>query len=93
MLPDSQPQPESTPAPSPATSTGEIPTHRRRVRYAGSHPRRFAEKYKEKAPEHYAEDVARIIASGKTPAGSHRSILVTEILETLEPQPGQTLVD
>ena len=83
MPPD--PLPESVPIPvqSPVTSTGEIPTHRRRVRYAGSHPRRFAEKYKEKAPEQYAADVARIIASGKTPAGSHRSILVPEILETL----------
>jgi 16S rRNA (cytosine1402-N4)-methyltransferase len=93
MLPDPLPEPEPTPVQSPVTSTGEIPTHRRRVRYAGSHPRRFAEKYKEKAPEQYAADVARIIASGKTPAGSHRSILVPEILETLEPQAGQTLVD
>ena len=93
MTPDSLPQPDPLPVPSPDTAPGEIPTHQRRVRYAGSHPRRFAEKYKEKSPELYAEDVARIIASGKTLAGSHRSILVPEILETLEPQPGQTLVD
>lgn len=93
MTPDSLPQPDPIPVPSPDTAPGEIPTHQRRVRYAGSHPRRFAEKYKEKSPELYAEDVARIIASGKTLAGSHRSILVPEILETLEPQPGQTLVD
>ena len=58
MTPDSLPQPDPIPVPSPDTVPGEIPTHQRRVRYAGSHPRRFAEKYKEKAPELYAEDVA-----------------------------------
>jgi len=87
MLPDSDPA--SVPPPSPEAN----PVHRRRVRYSGTHPRRFAEKYKEKAPEHYADEVAKIIASGKTPAGSHRSIMVAEILETLEPRPGQTVVD
>ncbi|MFM8878368.1 MAG: 16S rRNA (cytosine(1402)-N(4))-methyltransferase [Verrucomicrobiota bacterium] len=69
------------------------PLRRRRVRYSGTHPRRFAEKYKEQAPEQYVEAVAKVIASGKTPAGSHRSIMVAEILETLEPRPGQTVVD
>lgn len=87
MLPDSDPA--SVPPPSPEAN----PVRRRRVRYSGTHPRRFAEKYKEKAPEHYADEVAKIIASGKTPAGSHRSIMVAEILETLEPRPGQTVVD
>ena len=42
---------------------------RRRRRYSGKNPRRFSEKYKELAPERYADDVARIIATGKTPAG------------------------
>ena len=91
MLPD--PQAPPTPITEPAISADAMPARQRRVRYAGTHPRRFAEKYKEQSPEHYAEDVARIIASGKTPAGSHRSIMVSEILETLEPQPGQTLAD
>lgn len=91
MLPDAEPTP--SPDHSPAPNPPEHPVRRRRVRYAGTHPRRFAEKYKEQAPEQYVDAVAKIIASGKTPAGSHRSIMVPEILETLEPQPGQTVVD
>ncbi|WLD11330.1 16S rRNA (cytosine(1402)-N(4))-methyltransferase RsmH [Planctellipticum variicoloris] len=65
----------------------------RRPRYRGSHPRQFREKYKELQPERYAEDVARVLAGGKTPAGSHRPIMVREILEVLKPQPGETAVD
>lgn len=33
------------------------------------------------------------MASGKTPAGTHRPIMVAEILEILSPQPGQIAVD
>lgn len=65
----------------------------RRPRYSGSHPRQFREKYKELQPERYAEDVARVLAGGKTPAGSHRPIMVREILDVLKPQPGETAVD
>jgi 16S rRNA (cytosine1402-N4)-methyltransferase len=67
--------------------------HRRRPRYAGTHPRRFEEKYKELAPEAYPDTVAKVLASGKTPAGSHVPIMVAEILETLAPRPGETAVD
>jgi len=67
--------------------------HQRRPRYRGTHPRRFAEKYKELNPERYADDVAKVIASGKTPAGTHRSIMVAEILEVLAPKPGEIAVD
>jgi 16S rRNA (cytosine1402-N4)-methyltransferase len=67
--------------------------HKRRPRYRGSHPRRFEEKYKEHDPKRYAETVAKVMASGKTPAGMHRSIMVTEILEVLAPQPGEIAVD
>lgn len=66
---------------------------KRRVRYAGKNPRRFAEKYKEHNPARYADDVAKVIASGKTPAGTHRPILVAEILSVLDPRPGQSFVD
>ena len=66
---------------------------KRRLRYSGSHPRQFHEKYKELNPERYAEDVAKIIASGKTPAGMHRPIMVREILEVLAPRPGEVAVD
>ncbi|EEF62559.1 16S rRNA (cytosine(1402)-N(4))-methyltransferase RsmH [Pedosphaera parvula] len=75
--------PESTPA-SP---------HKRRVRYSGRHPRRFEEKYKELNPERYGAEVQKIIESGKTPAGSHRSICVREIMEVLAPKPGEIAVD
>jgi 16S rRNA (cytosine1402-N4)-methyltransferase len=67
--------------------------HRRRPRYSGKNPRRFEEKYKERDPQRYAETVARVIASGKTPAGTHRPIMVSEILEILAPRPGAIAVD
>ena len=65
----------------------------RRPRYKGTHPKSFREKYKEQNPEKYAEDVAKIIAQGKTPAGMHRSIMVDEIMEFLQIKPGQTGLD
>jgi len=67
--------------------------HRRRPRYAGNHPRRFDEKYKERNPERYAGTVARVLASGKTPAGMASANNGSEVLEVLEPQPGQAAVD
>ncbi len=66
---------------------------KRRPRYSGKNPRQFHEKYKEHNPERYADDVAKIVASGKTPAGTHRPIMVAEILETLAPKPGDIAVD
>jgi 16S rRNA (cytosine1402-N4)-methyltransferase len=67
--------------------------HRRRPRYGGKHPRRFDEKYKEHQPERYPETVHKVLASGKTPAGAHVPVLIAEILEALDPQPGETAVD
>jgi 16S rRNA (cytosine1402-N4)-methyltransferase len=76
---------------SPPTPT---PTpHRRRPHYRGKNPRRFEEKYKEHDPQRYAETVAKVLASGKTPAGMHRSIMVAEILKVLAPRPGEVAVD
>ncbi len=65
----------------------------RRPRYAGTHPRAFHEKYKELNPDRYADDVAKVVAAGKTPAGMHRPIMVREILERLAPVPGNLAVD
>ena len=65
----------------------------RRPRYRGKNPRHFAEKYKEHQPERYADDVAKVLAGGKTPAGTHRPIMVREILEVLGPRPGDVAVD
>jgi 16S rRNA (cytosine1402-N4)-methyltransferase len=78
---------------SPAPEQVPVPQHKRRVRYSGKNPRRFEDKYKERNPELYPEAIARVIASGKTPAGSHRPIMVAEILEVLNPQPGEIAVD
>ncbi|MBK8726067.1 MAG: 16S rRNA (cytosine(1402)-N(4))-methyltransferase RsmH [Holophagaceae bacterium] len=66
---------------------------RRRPRYKGTHPRRFEEKYKELDPSRFAEERLKVMARGQTPAGSHRSIMVREILERLAPQPGETVLD
>ncbi|MEO5803891.1 MAG: 16S rRNA (cytosine(1402)-N(4))-methyltransferase RsmH [Verrucomicrobiota bacterium] len=74
----------STPPPTP---------HQRRPRYTGKNPRRFEEKYKEHNPQRYAETVAKVLASGKTPAGTHRSVMVSEILEVLAPKAGGVAVD
>ena len=67
--------------------------HQRRVRYAGKNPRRFEDKYKELDPQHHADTVAKVLASGKTPAGTHRPIMVAEILAALVPKPGDLAVD
>ncbi|MFI3328914.1 MAG: 16S rRNA (cytosine(1402)-N(4))-methyltransferase RsmH [bacterium] len=55
--------------------------HKRRVRYKGTHPKKFNEKYKELNPEKYKETVDKVINKGSTPAGMHISIMVNEILE------------
>ncbi|MCB9720076.1 MAG: 16S rRNA (cytosine(1402)-N(4))-methyltransferase RsmH [Candidatus Omnitrophica bacterium] len=65
----------------------------RRARYKGSHPRHFSEKYKEHASEKYPEEVQKVVAAGKTPAGTHRPICVPEILSILDPRPGQVGLD
>jgi len=67
--------------------------HKRRPRYQGTHPRAFNEKYKELNPERYADDIEKVMARGDTPAGSHRPIMVEEILQVLRPQPGEIAVD
>jgi 16S rRNA (cytosine1402-N4)-methyltransferase len=75
---------ENLPEPPPAP-------HRRRKRYSGKNPRRFDEKYK----EHGGDDatIAKVLASGKTPVGTHRPIMVAEILAVIAPLPGDVAVD
>ncbi|MEG0688393.1 MAG: 16S rRNA (cytosine(1402)-N(4))-methyltransferase RsmH [Hungatella sp.] len=68
-------------------------THKRRVRYQGTHPKNYQEKYKELQPEKYADTVERVIQKGSTPVGMHLSICVKEILEFLQIRPGQTGLD
>ena len=67
--------------------------HKRRVRYKGTHPRNYKEKYKELQPEKYADTIEKVIQKGGTPAGMHISICVQEILDFLQIQPGQIGLD
>ena len=67
--------------------------HKRRVRYRGTHPRHFHEKYKELNPGKYQDTIAHVIEKGGTPAGMHISIMVPEILEVLKIQPGMRGLD
>ncbi len=80
----SDPENTSTPPPSP---------HRRRLRYSGKNPRKFEHKYKELDPTKHADTIAKVRASGKTPAGMHVPILLKEIMGILSPEPGERAVD
>jgi len=66
---------------------------KRRPRYRGKNPRHFAEKYKEHAPERYADEVAKVVAKGRTPAGTHRPVMLREVLEVLRPNAGDLAID
>jgi hypothetical protein len=57
----------------------EIPHRQRRVRYKGTHPRHYAERYKELDPERHAQELDKVRGRGDTPAGTHRPICVQEI--------------
>ena len=65
----------------------------RRVRYKGTHPRSFGEKYKELDPVTHGSELQKVIERGHTPAGTHRPICVREILEVLAPRPGDVGLD
>lgn len=65
----------------------------RRKRYKGTHPRRFDQKYKELAPDKYPDEVAKVRASGRTPAGTHVPVMLAEVLEALAPKPGEVVLD
>lgn len=67
--------------------------HKRRVRYSGTHPKTYAEKYKERQPEKYADTIEKVISKGSTPAGMHISIMVQEILDFLQIKPGMQGLD
>jgi 16S rRNA (cytosine1402-N4)-methyltransferase len=71
----------------------EIQRGRRRVRYRGTHPRHYAERYKELDPERHAPELEKVQARGDTPAGTHRPICVREILEVLDPHAGDVGLD
>jgi 16S rRNA (cytosine1402-N4)-methyltransferase len=66
---------------------------KRRVRYAGKNPRLFHEKYKELNSDRYASEVQKILDAGKTPAGTHRPIMVEHVLRLLAPRAGDVAID
>ncbi len=67
--------------------------HRRRVRYSGTHPRRFEQRYKELDGAAYPEMQEHIRAQGRTPAGTHVPVLLKEVLEVLDPGQGECVAD
>lgn len=67
--------------------------HVRRVRYSGKYPKKYEEKYKELNPDKYKDIAEHVKAKGNTPAGTHISIMVDEILEFLDIKPGQRGLD
>lgn len=71
----------------------EAPRPPRRKRYSGKNPKRFEDKYKEHQPDRYADTFAKVLASGKTPAGSHIPIMVEECIEALSLEAGMVGVD
>ena len=71
----------------------QAPKSTRRIRYKGTHPKSFKEKYKELQPEAFSDDVSKIVQQGRTPAGMHLSICVNEILDFLKIKPGQIGLD
>ena len=63
------------------------------MRYAGRNPRAFHEKYKELSPDRYTSDVQKVLDAGKTPAGSHRAIMVEDVVRLLAPRSGDVAID
>jgi 16S rRNA (cytosine1402-N4)-methyltransferase len=78
----------------PPEDSGPNPTPRkRRTRYAGTHPRRFEERYKERDLKKYPEIESHVRGQGRTPAGTHVPIMVPEIVAALRPAPGEIVAD
>jgi len=85
------PQPNDLPRPPQGEPGAQRP--RRRPRYSGKYPRRFDQKYKEHDPQLFPETARKVLESGKTLAGSHRPVMVEQILAILAPKPGEIAVD
>ena len=67
--------------------------HKRRVRYKGTHPRSYKEKYKELQPEKYADTIEKVSKKAE-----HLLVCIflsayRKILDFLQIQPGQTGLD
>ena len=53
----------------------------RRIRYSGSYPKAFKERYKEIRGD--ADTISKVLAKGSTPAGTHVPIMMEEVLQYL----------
>ena len=89
---------DETSSESMSESSGEQPKPQpdrppRRQRYAGKNPRNFSEKYKELRSEEYPAEIVKIVSHGRTPAGTHRPIMVDEIMLALRLVPGSIVAD
>ena len=78
-----------------ASGNGSAPSGKgkRRVRYSGTHPKKFQEKYKERNIAAYPELEAHLCAKGKTPASTHIPVLTEEVMACLKPAPGEVIID
>jgi len=64
-----------------SSSSSPNQEHRRRVRYSGLYPKKYAEKYKELQGD--ADTIEKVKNKGSTPAGLHIPIMVNECLQYL----------
>jgi 16S rRNA (cytosine1402-N4)-methyltransferase len=65
----------------------------RRPRYQGTHPKSYAEKYKEHNLEAYPQIEAHLRDKGITPASTHVPVLTEEIMACLRPALGDIVLD
>jgi len=71
----------------------EGPPRRRRKRYSGTHPKNYAEKYKEHNMAAHPDLETHLHAKGQTPVSTHIPILVEEVMQALAPRPGEVVAD
>lgn len=76
---------------SPEGTPPDSPRPPRRKRYSGKNPKKWELKYKEHRGDE--ETLAKVAASGKTAAGTHRPIMVYEILQHLRPEATEVALD
>jgi 16S rRNA (cytosine1402-N4)-methyltransferase len=77
----------------PSREDGGPVNRSRRPRYSGTHPKSYAQKYKEHHIDAYPQIEAHLREKGVTPAGTHVPVLVEEVMDSLRPAPGEIAAD
>lgn len=77
----------------PGNNNRPSPKHRRRLRYSGTHPKSYQQKYKEHNISAHPELRNHLRAKGKTPAGMHVPVLTEEVLASMKPRAGEIVAD